>query len=179
MADKDNLDLNEQAKETLRLMKADLHEGIDDRTTRQINAIEAAIQLELKDRREAKRVLASKPLSYSSIADRASGLSRPTLYNKTILKDYIDFRRRQEGLEDDTSELEALREKLREAEDTIEKMTRRDAEIVMLRLKLQRSETRIVNLERYIEGIPVDLKDEIAARGHVISFSDISGEKQC
>lgn len=117
-------------------------------TLAQLFRLEEAIACEIRLRKEAD----SHNLSVLSLS-KLSGISRQTFYNKQILVDYIDRRKRNSGICAQEETETKLKSELEEAKSVIEKLMSRDGEIVLLKIENDRLKKRISSLEKYIEDM--------------------------
>lgn len=153
-----------------RLSKLDKRLGdFDSRTQAQLEKIERAIQSETALRRAAEAEAKRHDINVVAIAT-ASGISRATFYNKPVLKEYVEEARQAEGFDSDKTELDALKERLREAEETIGKLKKRDGELVVMMAENDRLRKRVEGLESFIEKMPTDIRHDFEAMGIVIPF---------
>lgn len=144
--------------------------SLDGRTIAQLERIEAAIASESDAHRAAKAEMRAHMLTVDSIS-KVAGISRPTIYNKKVLKDYVSIRREEEKIFYEGERVEALRKQLKEGEEKINKMLRRDGELVIAYAEIERLKERVKRLEEYLNDIPVDIREELDAMGKIIPFS--------
>lgn len=142
-------------------------EDRDGRTMSQLARIEAAITAGIEEREELRRRLNALNFSISEISNR-SGLSRATFYNKPLLSKYVEHRRNQELHDADAEKLEAAKDRIAQLEDKVEKLLRRDGELVLAKMENDRLKKRVAALEGYFDSIPPDIQEELTASGRII-----------
>ena len=139
----------------------------DSRTMSQLTRIEAAITEEIEERDELRKRLHALNFSISEISSR-SGVSRATFYNKPLLSKYVEHRRNQELHDAGAEKLEAAKDRIAQLEDKVEKLLRRDGELVLAKMENDRLKKRVAALESYFDSIPQDIQEELTASGRII-----------
>lgn len=163
MAANDNLAIDALVIERLTSMSID-PATIDKRTFEHLAQIEEAIIAEAASYRAARAEARTHHINVSNIS-KVSKISRATFYNKPLLREYLNDSRKTCGVGDEEAELERLKKTIAEKDETIEAMTMRDAELVVLASENKRLRHKIENLERYISDPPSDIRTELEAWG--------------
>lgn len=144
-------------------------DALDRRTIEQLGRIETAIAAEAAAHRAAKAEMRAHMLTIEGVS-RAAGVSRPTIYAKKVLMDYIELRRAQEGVSYDGEKIELLKARLKEAEEKLSKLLLRDGELVVALAEVDRLKERNKRLEEYIGDLPPYMREEMEAMGKIVPF---------
>lgn len=173
MAEGEDVKMTPKLAETLKAMGVEAG-ALDRRTVGQLERIEAAIAAEAAAYRAARAEVRAHLLTGENVS-RVSGVTKPTINAKPVLKGYIERRRAEEKVFNESERIAALKGRLREAESKLEKMIRRDAELVVAIAETDRLRERVRRLDEYVRGLPPYMQEELEAMGRVIPFPD-SGE---
>ena len=136
-------DLRRSVERRLTEMGIDpLHQ--DERTLKQLEAIQAAVEGEAERISEARRV-AAHGMPIVRVAE-LSGVSRQTFYNKPLLMEYSEKAIREAGIEEGREVEARLRTLVAEHEEAIASFVKRDGELVEAQIKLRDAKQEIVGL---------------------------------
>ena len=144
--------------------------------------IDEAINRRIQASEEAEKIIRDSRITVSAIASDI-GVARKTLYNNTVLLDYVSrhsAEARSRGA--DPEELKRAKEKNRELKDRLEKMLQRDAEAEDIKAEIanmakaaQEKNNQIINLQESNDRLRRDLAEARAkipaTKGNVIEFS--------
>ena len=122
---------------------------VEPKITKHLQKIEQVLEnIFIKQETLLAEMKANKP-SLLKISEEAN-IARQTLYNNPILKAYIEFRIEEYNVNDIGNKNQSLQDKIKELNDTIEKMQIRDVNIELLKhevsslkeeLKINKKET--------------------------------------
>lgn len=120
-------------------------DSVDSKTLKQLELVHCAVAKETERISEARKiVLHGMPLV--RVAE-LSGISRQTLYNKTILKAYAEHAIREAKIAEGKNEAERLRTIIVRQKETIRKLVLRDGELIEAKLLLREAEQEIASLK--------------------------------
>ena len=101
---------------------------------------------------------------------KVGGISRPTIYGKPELMRYIELRRSEEKVLRESEKVEILKARLRDSEDKVAKMLRRDGELVVAHAEIERLRERVRRLEEYVAETPPLAAERVEGPGRVVRF---------
>ena len=100
-------------------------ENITQSQMKQLMKIEPELSKRLSKQENASAVICDNKINIASIAN-AVGITRKTIYNNDVLKDYIESAGKEYDSNYPTNGLTNIREQLNESKEIINKMVRRD-----------------------------------------------------
>lgn len=161
--------LSPKVLETLGAMDVDA-DSLDERTLGQLGRMESAIAGIAEAHRAAKAEMRRHMITKENVS-KASGVSRPTINAKPVLERYIEVRRVEERVFYENERIRSLKQRLKEAEEKVGKLTLRDGELVVALAEVERLRERNRRLEEYVGDLPPYMREELDAMGRVIPFS--------
>lgn len=116
-----------------------------------LKKVQLAIDEILERNNELYQELKKNRLSISKITE-ISNISRQTLYNYPLVKEYVEKYIEIYSEESDTAIIQRLKEEIKEKNDIINKMVYRDAELIDALEKLKEHEKEIISLTSSLEA---------------------------
>ena len=167
MVEKADHGLDASIADKLAMLNVNL-DDLDDRTMDQLRKIESAVIREEEALEKARAILRGKGFSISSIS-AASGVSRATFYNKPLLADYLELRKKDAM--GDEPEATVRKAELDEAKEKITKLMESDGELVLSLADNERLSKRIEALEAVLRDMQSHRVGMPSARPNAIAIT--------
>lgn len=171
----EQVELITSAKERLNELGVDSH-SLDNKTRKQINALERAVQYEIEQRRRAQSEAIKHRLTVSNISKKA-GVGRTTIYDNAILKAYVEACQKEDDENSVRHDNARLQQRIDNMKRQIAAMMQRDGKIIVLEAENRQLKERVARMEQLLTMEQHEKMRE-SVKTQVISFEEYKRQQQ-